>query len=302
MKESKRHHYIPECYLTNFSIDGKGVWVYNIKDKEPYITSIDKIFQKKHWYRIPEELIPENAKDLINPLSIEKEFFADQIESQFHDYLKSIVANIDDILKDTSIFQNCQLHEDYVDEFAMQIAIQYFRTPKARQIIMDTLTDLSEISHMIDSKYLNNPSREGLVSELNEPHNPTIAHFWTVFANNKFIPSITEILKSKIWITFVSPNAPFYTSDTPVIVESLFNTPSNSNISLNERGSTITYPLTKKILFKLFDRAYYKDLENEDRKIFLVNDDFVKKENLMQFSYANNEIISPINNFDVYLK
>ena len=301
MNESKRHHYIPECYLTNFTIDGKGIWVYNKAEKKPYITSIDKIFQKKHWYRIPEELIPEHGKNIINPLSIESEFFADQIESQFNDYLKSIVANIDDILKDTSIFQNCQLHDDYVDEFAMQIAIQYFRTPKARQMVMETLTDLSEISKLIDSRYLNNPSMKELLSELSKTHNPTIAHFWTIFANDKFIPGITELLKSKIWLTFVSPNAPFYTSDTPVIVESLFNTPSDSNISLNERGGIITYPLTKKILFKLFDKEYYKDMEDADRSIILVNNEFVKKENMVQFAFAQNEIVSPINDFNLII-
>lgn len=298
MAESKKHHFIPQCYLSNFSDDGKGIWVYNKTGKRAYLTSIDKIFQKKNWYRIPEELIPEHGKDIINPLSIESEFFADQIESQFNDYLKSIVANIDDILKDTSIFQNCQLHEDYVDEFAMQIAIQYFRTPKARQMVMDTLTDLSEISQIIDPMYLNNPSLKELVSELKKSHNPTIAHFWTIFANNKFIPGITELLKSKIWLTFVSPNAPFYTSDTPVIVESLFNAPSDSNISLNERGGIITYPLTKKILIKLLDKEYYKDMEDANRSILLINDEFVKKENMVIFTFAQNEIVSPINNFD----
>ena len=32
MSEPKRHHYLPQSYLENFSNDG-GVWVYNDKDK-----------------------------------------------------------------------------------------------------------------------------------------------------------------------------------------------------------------------------------------------------------------------------
>lgn len=301
MGESKKHHIIPQCYLSNFSNDGKGIWVYNKKEGKAYLTSVDKIFQKKDWYRIPEELIPEQEKDKINPLSIEIEFFADQVESQYNHYLKSIVSNIDELLIDKSNFQhyNCRLHEDYVGEFAMQIAIQYFRTPKARQEVLSILADLLEASQMIDSKYMDNE----LISELNKPHtkNPTIAHFWTIFANDKFIPGITEILKSKIWLTCVSPNAPFYTSDSPVTVESLYNTLRDSDISLNEKGGVITYPLTSKILLKLLDREYYADMADEDRSIILVNEEFVKKENMMRFAFAQNEIVSPVNNFEVYI-
>ena len=301
MGESKKQHIIPQCYLSNFSNDGKGIWVYNKKEGKAYLTSVDKIFQKKNWYRIPDELIPEQDKGKINPLSIEEEFFADQVESQFNHYLKSLVCNIDELLQNESSYQNynCRLHEDYVDEFSMQIAIQFFRTPKARKEVMSIISDIAEKFQMTDSKYMDND----IIAELNKPHtqNPTIAHFWTIFANDKFIPSITEILKRKIWLTCVSPNVPFYTSDSPVIVENLNNMPNDTDISLNRIGGIITYPITSKVLFKLLDREYYADMADEDRSIFLVNDEYVKKENMRMFSLAQNEIVSPVNNFDVCL-
>lgn len=301
MGESKKHHIIPQCYLSNFSNDGKGIWVYNKKEGKAYLTSVDKIFQKKNWYRIPDELIPEQDKGKINPLSIEEEFFADQVESQFNHYLKSLVCNIDELLQNESSYQNynCRLHEDYVDEFSMQIAIQFFRTPKARKEVMSIISDIAEKFQMTDSKYMDND----IIAELNKPHtqNPTIAHFWTIFANDKFIPSITEFLKRKIWLTCVSPNVPFYTSDSPVIVENLNNMPNDTDISLNRIGGIITYPITSKVLFKLLDREYYADMADEDRSIFLVNDEYVKKENMRMFSLAQNEIVSPVNNFDVCL-
>ena len=298
MPESKKHHFIPQCYLSNFSIDGKGIWVYNKKRGKPYLTSIDKIFQGKNWYRIPDELIPEQEKDKINPLSIERNFFADEIESQYNDYLKSIISEINQRLSNDSTLQNYdhRLDEIYVDEFAMQIAIQYFRTPEARQEVMNNLADLSKMSQMINPKYIN----KELISELNKLHNPIIAHFWTIFANDKFIPGITNILKNKIWLTLVSPNTPFYTSDSPVIIDNPPNTPRDFFGCLNERGVIITFPLTSKILFKLLDRDYYADMEDTDRKILLVNENIVKQENKMQFIVARNEIVSPINNFNMY--
>ena len=302
MGESKKHHIIPQCYLSNFSCDGKAIWVYNKKERKTYLTSVDKVFQRKHWYRIPDELISEQDKDKINPLSIEKDFFANQVESQFNHYLRSIACNIDELLQNESNFQNfnCKLHEDYVDEFSMQIAVQFFRTPEARHEVMGIISDIAEKFQTTDSKSTENE----IIAELNKPHteNPTIAHFWTIFANDKFIPGIAEILKSKIWLTCVTPNVPFYTSDSPVIVENLYNMPNDTDISLNRIGGIITYPVTSKILFKLLDREYYADMANEDRSIILVNDEYVKTENMRQFSFAKNDIVSPINNFDIYLR
>lgn len=301
MSENVRHHFIPQCYLSNFSNNGKAIWVYNKKERKSYLTSKDKIFQEKNFYRIPDELIPEKDKDKINPLSIEKDFFAKDIESQFSHYLKSIVALIDEQLIEDPNLQNFkyELNEDYIEEFAMQIAIQYFRTPKERQEVGKFIDGLSRKVKMADSRCIS----KTILSELNKPyiHNPIIAHFWTIFANNKFIPKFKEILKNKIWLTCISPNVPFYTSDSPIIVDDPLNMFDGSDISLNATGGIITYPLTSKILFKLFDREYYtkyySDLAHADRSIIIVDEEYVKKENTKQFNNAQNEIVSPIDNF-----
>lgn len=298
MTENVKHHFIPQCYLSNFSIDGKGIWVYNKQERKSYLTSIDKIFQIKHFYKIPDEFISEQDKDKINALSIEKEFFANQVEAQFSQYLKMIIHVIDELLKKDSElrYRNYKLHEDFITEFAMQMAIQFFRTPKARQEVMQVLDNLLGKIQKEESEYVNN----NFVSELSKPyiHDPTIAHFWTIFANKNFIPNITKILKNKIWITYVSPYQPFYTSDSPIIVEDQYNTPIESDISLNMKGSIITYPLTSKILFKLLDREYYVDMKEEHYSIKIANEEFVKRENIKQFLHAQNQIVSPVDNFD----
>ena len=83
MKEYRNHHYIPECYLTNFTEDGKGIWVYDKKNGKTFQQSISNIFFKKDFYRINEEDIPDNLKGEINPLSLEKDYFANEIEILF---------------------------------------------------------------------------------------------------------------------------------------------------------------------------------------------------------------------------
>lgn len=197
MTKNVRHHFIPQCYLSNFSIDGKGIWVYNKQERKSYLTSIDKIFQIKHFYKIPNELIPEQDQNKINALSIEIEFFANQIEPQFSHYLKMIIHVIDELLKKKSELQygKYKLHEDFITEFAMQMAIQFFRTPKARQEVMQVLDNILGEVKKEESEYLNN----NFVSELRKPyiHDPSIAHFWTIFANNKFIQILQKFLRTR---------------------------------------------------------------------------------------------------------
>ena len=72
MKEYRNHHIIPECYLTNFTEDGKGIWIYDKKSGKTFQQSISNIFFKKDFYRINEEDIPDSLKGEVNPLSFLK--------------------------------------------------------------------------------------------------------------------------------------------------------------------------------------------------------------------------------------
>lgn len=130
----------------------------------------------------------------------------------------------------------------------MQIAIQYFRTPKERQEVMQVIDGLSRKVKMADSRCIS----KTILSELNKPyiHNPIIAHFWTIFANNKFIPKFKEILKNKIWLTCISPNVPFYTSDSPIIVDdpkNIFTISKSWLMTFDITGSTRGHNMTNEM-------------------------------------------------------
>ena len=79
-KEHTRHHYIPQCYLRNFTEDGKCVWVYDKARSKSYHTAISSICYKDDFYKIEKESLPQ-TDEKINGLTIETVFFARGIEN-----------------------------------------------------------------------------------------------------------------------------------------------------------------------------------------------------------------------------
>ena len=94
MKENTRQHYIPQTYLSNFVEKGKAVWVYNKNNSKKYLTSIDKICYTEDFYSLDEKTIQESGGTL-NRLSIEKNFFAKNVEVKWSTLLKQLVDAVE---------------------------------------------------------------------------------------------------------------------------------------------------------------------------------------------------------------
>lgn len=84
-EKHKSHHYVPQCYLRNFTSNNKSLWVYNKSkiDKNIYQQAISNICCKDDFYSLDGI---ENDK-----LLIEKEYFSSNIEPLFSALLKNII-------------------------------------------------------------------------------------------------------------------------------------------------------------------------------------------------------------------
>jgi hypothetical protein len=130
-KENVRQHFIPQCYLRNFSENGKFVFVYSkTNENKGYAQSIAKTACKDYFYAIPEKYFDQKISLEIDRNFIEKKILAENIESLYSELLNRIVqaASEWNISNDkTEIFNNKER-----DLFAAQIAIQYLRMPNIR--------------------------------------------------------------------------------------------------------------------------------------------------------------------------
>lgn len=276
MKEYRNHHYIPECYLTNFTEDGKGVWVYDKKNYKTFLQSISNIFFKRDFYRINEEDIPDNLKG----------------ETQ-----------IDDLI-DNNIRNACLSEED-IHAIALFLVFQFLRTPKAReevvyvhnntmQQIVDKLGEIRPQNDFIKAMKL----QAEMEAAINYP--PVFLHASRTFANDQVVKKITEDLVNNIWQIYVSPDDYFYSSDNPIIIERTdYDNTEYIDMGLNSYGVVVSFPLTKKILVRIFERRAFHDLLKQiDRRIVIIDYDFVKSQNKKCCMCAGQFVVSPINNYE----
>jgi len=92
---------------------------------------------------------------------------------------------------------------------------------------------------------------------------------------------------------YFSPDAEFFTSDSPIIFEREGSNKEVGFMELNLSNLNITYPITRNLLVRLWDRDSYKQIEPFDRTIRIVDEEFVMCENIRQYIWANNEIVTP---------
>ena len=184
-KEYRRNHYIPECYLKGFSENEKIVWIYNKKISKSYPKSVDDIFYEKDFYLIDESLIPEEGRDMINYKSIEYDFFAEQIESQYADFLGHVRSVTDDLKKqDLSCIS--LIPECWVEQISLQLLIQYIRTPEARRQTLELLTTSRFCFDILaDSPWLSEKEKEYYKLESQKSYGDVIDHFMVLFNKEK---------------------------------------------------------------------------------------------------------------------
>ena len=300
MEENKKHHYIPECYLTNFTEDGKGIWVYNKRDSKTFQQSISNIFYQKDFYRIEENDIPDTLKDEVNPLSLEKDYFANEIESNYNDYLKSLIPRIDELIEKD--IRNIHLPEEDIHAIALFLVFQFLRTPKAREEIVYLHNDtMQQIVAALDGIRPQNDFTKAMKlqaeMEATIEYPPVFLHASRTFANEQVIKKFTEDIVNNFWQIYVSPGNYFYSSDNPIIIERTAPETDYIDMGLNSYGVVVTFPLTKKILVRMFERKAFSMLEQIDKLIVPVDNNFVISVNKKCCLYADQFVVSPINNF-----
>lgn len=258
-----------------------------------YQTSIDKIFYEKNFYAVDMDLVPEEVRDKMNVNSIEYDFFAEHIESQYAGMLDAINKSTDVWKEISPDLLYGRIPECWVDHLSMQLIVQYLRTPEAREHALELL-DYSRLYMKVlyDNPLLSEEKKRFYQEESQRTYGEVIDHFMFFF-DKKVIESYCLLLKNKIWSIYFSPDAEFFTSDSPIIFEREGSNKEVGFMELNLSNLNITYPITRNLLVKLWDRDSYKQIEPSDRTICIVDEEFVMRENIRQYIWANNEIVTP---------
>lgn len=292
-KQHTVHHYIPQCYLRNFTSMEKGIYTYNKKRSYSYTSPIDSVCAIDNFYRVADF----NAKTEEEALSIECGYLANAAESVYGDVLKKIIED-----KETWILDNSFVLplEDKVN-LAYMIAIQYLRMPHIREATMSLyrqFTDFEErIFKQVAAKEENNPDIINL--RINKRFDEASIHAQSTFMNDKLLLDFCVGLSRNYWSILVSGDDDFYTSDFPIIVNPHQQGVRPTHHGLTQYGAEVSFPLTKDILLVVWEKEYFNDKSSIDRTFQWASGAEVRKYNFLRYAYARNDVYSFKNDFSM---
>lgn len=231
MTESKKHHYVPQSLLKNFSIDGQRKKIYTFRKIDSKI--------------IVQAIIDAGSENYFNKLredDLNFESLFDKPDSNLASIINNIITSdsIDFIKNDTSVY----------DKLLECVAIQYLRV----KIWRKTMQSIVKQENNIIDKHLSHLHVEKKCEISAED-----AKLATLLSlENK--EDIIEILKAKEFVLLESAPDTFFTiSDNPI---ALLNRFPYSSDSIAAMETEVYFPISPKLSLAFFSHGLlemYKD-------------------------------------------
>lgn len=324
MADTKKEHYVPQCYLRHFASTEERINVFD-KEKMEVRTNqnILNVAMKNRFYDLnlfdiyikaesPEQekikkelgelLGTDNIEAALNDIDsqqyIEKKFFSEGVESIYSFMLENIIKKSNN--GNRWIIQNCYaLSKSEKELFSLFVSIQIIRTKSFRDTLSATFEKFIETmtykSQMNDEDALPKEAFKVTVDKeyVKLQHNGMVL-------DPEMALEFAKVLAKHIWVIYVNKtNTPFYTSDDPVV-----NVPHKHDTflsygGLNSEGIEILFPISSNLLLGMYHADTYNDVFT-DRKYMAVNDNkWVEYFNRAQVVHSQRCVFSISNDFDL---
>lgn len=293
-KENIKQHFVPQCYLRNFSPNRNNVFIYDKIERKPYRNTVDKIAYKDFFYELPEKFIENIDKIPYGTKFFEKEFFANNIENQYNLILENITSKGESWIKDK--IENEIITQKEKEIFAQLIAIQYLRMPDIRQKYSNAQKKGTAIRAEIIKSILSHEKpelKEGIENidiKYDEDFDP-ILHS-EIYADEKLYVGIANQIINKHWVYFITNNNDFYTSDNPIIIKPHIEKQKHYYEGFGMRGAEIIFPISSSILLSMWDSAYFETIEQKPDSFNKINDKQKREYNCLQYMFSNRQTYS----------
>lgn len=292
--ENKRQHYVPQVYLRNFSCEDKFINTFDKETGKIYTAAIDKICCLDNLYTIWELENKDNSISASRNLSLEKDFFASNIEKKMEDTLKYFL----DIsrwwwqTKSTGkvISPECK------HNIAEVVVAQILRMPdmiEANSIMVQSIS--SQISNILSSTKASNTDsllKELRLIQFENKLNPALSQANNTFFNGDFFDSFVNCLYSNYWTLTISPYAEFYTCDRPVNLCRHCEDVRPMFIGYGEEGAEVSYTINPCLALSIWDKQHFPEKENEDCTFRLATRREISHINVLRYFTAKRHVFS----------
>lgn len=292
-------HYIPECYLRNFTENNKEIFVYRKNNnKKIYNKSISKVGGVKRLYDIDDKFLQKEFKS--KNKFIEKEIFA----QGFEPFLNSILIKIITSVNSKEHNYKDVLTEIDRDYFAELIAIQYIRHPNFIEKQWDFFKERNNKRFEIIKAFITkmNPNAvESTTPQLHYDENYSPALHSNFILDSEWRYSIQEQLVDKIWIFYYTKENVF-TSDNPIILKPHINGEKPFYEGFGMNGVEVIFPISKNIILTIWDKKYFSNKISLHNSIQILNSKTLREYNLYQYYFSNFEVYSALNDMTIIEK
>ena len=304
-KEKKKQHFVPRSYLERWSIPGKyQVYVYNKKEKRPYVASILDIAEERYFYDIDftgifteEELkkfgLPECDPKHADDGQYIENFFANEVEDDFKGKLGKIVDRASAM--NAWEIKNCFfLSENDKFYLSIHLALQYVRVKSVRNNIADSNDCLQQVLKDMGAS-------QEMLNKYTVPATQLPYIHGRMIVNKEHIETLAQSFFSLTWMLQVNKTSqPFFTSDNPIGTEEHIHHPFVSMAGLQSRGVEVYFPISPNLMLLMFDGEFHTELQGYDRRVIeLENEEVVKYCNSRCVLHSDNCIFSNANDFAV---
>lgn len=288
-------HYIPECYLKNFTENGKSFFVYRKNNHgKIYTKSISDVAGKKRFYDIEDKFLIKDFKSKNKYL--EKEVFASGFEPFLNNILLKIITSVKNWNKID--FENAVLTEMERDYFAELIGLQYIRHPNFIEKYWNLHKDLYPKRLEIIKSFLPKTDKNIEVLNLGFDENYSSALHSHFILDNKWRYFIQEQLINKIWIFYYSEEN-VITSDNPILLKPHIPNKKPFYEGFGMKGVEIIFPISKNIILTIWDENHFSKKKDLNNSIQMLDSKSLREYNIYQYCFANFEIYSSSNDISV---
>lgn len=308
MKKTKKQHYVPRCYLENFSIpDTYKINVYDKITKISRINNINDVASENFFYDVKfsdiftEDIIHElsnigvSIDNLDNEQYIEH-YLSEAIEGTFSTILRDTISKVKSAT--TWYLKNCFfISEEQKMNLSICLAVQYVRTRSVREGILESSDCMLQLLDDI------NANQELKDSMIISQENLKLIHGQMLF-DNENIFNLASSFYSLKWVLGINKTSRhFYTSDSPIGTKAHINHPFLSMNGLDSPGVEVFFPISPEIILVMYDGEYHKEIVDKDRTYWIISEeDNVNYYNSLSVIRSHRCIFSDKNDFTLIEK
>lgn len=294
MAEFIKQHYIPVCYLKNFTLDGKSFFIYSkANPNKIFSQSIFNIACEDKFYDVVNsEFQKETGLDYN---TLEKDFFAQTFEPHYNEILKKIISRCNEEL----VHNGSEiLDQREIDIFSELIAVQYLRLPQFRDKYWNLLKDGNQKRSEIILGFLEQISgrkADEITLQFDEKRKADY-HAGFLFDEN-FRYDIQEALRNKIWIFYFTDET-VYTSDNPILCKPHSKGKHSFIEGFAMEGVEVIFPISKNVILTMCDQNYFKEKQSMHNKVFSIESKKLWEYNLYQYFFSKSRVFAHKDDFE----